>query len=472
MRPSGSACRRRAAGRGRCCPAITASARQDLDEDGWTDLPFYGRVAVRPRLFYESGTGTSLFVTGGFIAENRDGGTLDLATAPDGQPFAESLDTRRGDVGALGRWLRGGQVVTVRGSYARNGQHRVFGDVVERGVRHTAFGEGSISGTHGRHTWVAGGAIQQDRYAPRDVERFDYAFTVPAVFVQDEIRLGPRASLSASARVDVHSEYGTLASPRVSLLVRASDAWTTRVSAGLGSFAPTPFTEETDETGLSRLAPLTGLEAERAGTFSGDLTWTRGPFEVTATAFGSVVSDAVQLVDIVNAAVVGQPPYTVRLANAPDPTRSWGTELIVRYRRGELVTMATHAWTRSTEFDFDTGDRRNVPLTPRHTGSFNVMWEGEAWGRAGVEAYYTGRQALADNPYRTTSRKYVLFGGLFERRVGRARFFVNVENLADIRQTKYDPLIRPVRLPDGRWTVDAWAPLDGRVWNGGVRLSL
>ena len=330
----------------------------------------------------------------------------------------------------------------------------------------------SISGTHGRHTWVAGGAIQQDRYAPRDVERFDYAFTVPAVFVQDEIRLGPRASLSASARVDVHSEYGTLASPRVSLLVRASDAWTTRVSAGLGSFAPTPFTEETDETGLSRLAPLAGLEAERAGTFSGDLTWTRGPFEVTATAFGLVVSDAVQLADIVNAAVVGQPPYTVQLANAPDPTRSWGTELIVRYRRGELVTMATHAWTRSTEFDFDTGDRRNVPLTPRHTGSFNVMWEGEAWGRAGVEAYYTGRQALADNPYRTTSRKYVLFGGLFERRVGRARFFVNVENLADIRQTKYDPLIRPVRLPDGRWTVDAWAPLDGRVWNGGVRLSL
>ena len=47
----------------------------------------------------------------------------------------------------------------------------------------------------------------------------------------------------------------------------------------------------------------------------------------------------------------------------------------------------------------------------------------------------------------------------------------NVENLADIRQTKYDSLIRPVRLADGRWTVEAWAPLDGRVWNGGVRIG-
>ena len=27
------------------------------------------------------------------------------------------------------------------------------------------------------------------------------------------------------------------------------------------------------------------------------------------------------------------------------------------------------------------------------------------------------------------------------------------------------------RLPDGRWTVSAWAPLDGRVFNGGVRLA-
>jgi hypothetical protein len=24
---------------------------------------------------------------------------------------------------------------------------------------------------------------------------------------------------------------------------------------------------------------------------------------------------------------------------------------------------------------------------------------------------------------------------------------------------------------DGRWTVDAWAPLDGRVVNGGVRVQ-
>ena len=29
----------------------------------------------------------------------------------------------------------------------------------------------------------------------------------------------------------------------------------------------------------------------------------------------------------------------------------------------------------------------------------------------------------------------------------------------------------PAARRDGRWTVDAWAPLDGRVINGGLRVA-
>jgi outer membrane receptor for ferrienterochelin and colicins len=88
-----------------------------------------------------------------------------------------------------------------------------------------------------------------------------------------------------------------------------------------------------------------------------------------------------------------------------------------------------------------------------------------------VEAYFTGTQRLEDNPYRSQSENYVLFGGLVERRFGRVRVFVNAENLGGVRPTRIDPLVRPVQAADGRWTVDAWAPLDGRVINGGVRIA-
>jgi iron complex outermembrane receptor protein len=59
---------------------------------------------------------------------------------------------------------------------------------------------------------------------------------------------------------------------------------------------------------------------------------------------------------------------------------------------------------------------------------------------------------------------------LAHRRFGGVLVFVNGENLAGVKQNDWDPLLRPSRGVDGRWTVDAWAPLDGRVVNGGVRI--
>jgi outer membrane receptor protein involved in Fe transport len=35
---------------------------------------------------------------------------------------------------------------------------------------------------------------------------------------------------------------------------------------------------------------------------------------------------------------------------------------------------------------------------------------------------------------------------------------------------RYDPLLLPQRLLDGRWTVDVWAPTVGFILNAGLRL--
>jgi iron complex outermembrane receptor protein len=109
-------------------------------------------------------------------------------------------------------------------------------------------------------------------------------------------------------------------------------------------------------------------------------------------------------------------------------------------------------------------------LTPRHSAGLVGMWEREDAGRAGLEIYYTGVQRLEENPFRNASEPYVIVGLLAERQLGRYRLFVNGENLTGVRQTRWDALLRPDRAPDGRWTVDAWAPLDGRNINGGLRM--
>ena len=438
--------------------------RSDLDGDGWTDLPKYRRVVARPRLFWDDGRGKSLLLTAGAMGEARRGGTMPGQSAPDGNPFEENLDTRRLDAGALARMASAnGVVLTARGSATSQRHTQTFGEAREHDVHRTLFGEVSATGTAGRHTWVAGAALQHEQYRATDLPRFDYTHTVPGLFVQDEVAAGKKLTLSGSARLDHHNEFGAFVSPRLSLLLRPSAPWTIRVSGGRGYVAPTPFTEESEATGLSRIAPLGSLEAERANSISADLTWARAPFEVTATLFDSRVDRALA------ARETGRSDFPVAIVNVPGPTRTRGTEFIARRHVDEFDLILTHMFLWTTEPDPDRPGRRETPLNPRHSATFDLLREiGPA--RIGFEVFYTGRQSLEDNPYRGRGFPHVLFGGLIDLAVGRSRVFVNVENLGDIRQSREDPLVRPIRAVDGRWTVDAWAPLEGRTLNAGIRL--
>jgi outer membrane receptor for ferrienterochelin and colicins len=437
--------------------------RSDLDNEGWTDLPMYRRVVARPRMFWDDGSGRSALVALGGMVEERRGGTMPGRLAPDGRPFAEDLDTKRFDAGAVTRMpVAGGRVLAVRGSATTQHHTHTFGEITESDAHRTFFGEVSLAGARGRHAWIAGGAFQRETYASQRAPRFDYAHVVPGVFAQDEFKVAPAVTIAASGRVDVHSEFGTFVSPRLSALLRPTAAWAIRIGAGRGYVAPTPFTEETETTGLVRVAALGDLEAERADNVSADLTWRRAPFEITTTLFQSRIRGALTLRE------TGLSEFPVAVVNVDGLTRTRGTEFIARYHAEGTDVIVTHMFVWSSEPD-PVGQRREVPLNPRHTASFDLLKEiGPA--RIGFEVFYTGRQAIEGNPFRDRGFPYVLYGGLIDWGIGTSRLFVNVENLGNVRQTREHPLVRPTRGIDGRWTVDGWAPLDGRTINGGIRI--
>jgi iron complex outermembrane receptor protein len=399
----------------------------------------------------------------GAMAENRAGGTINEATVADGTSFPEELTTRRLDVGGAGSFVVGSRLVSIRGSAMTQGHRHTFGPVVERDRHHTMFGEASIGGASGDHTWAFGAALQSDFYRSTDVPRFDYSYVVPALFAQDDLVLNTTLTVSGSTRIDFHNEYGASFNPRVSALLRLPQNLTMRLSTGTGVFAPTPFTEETEAVGLSDVAALSDLKIERGWSGSMDVGWSGDTVELNGSLFGSIIRNPIIL----------RPPTAVvdplQIVNAQAPTRTIGSEFLARLRRGDFGLTLTHTFIHSTESPGN--ERREVPLTPRHAAGMVAMWEQEGQGRLGVEVFYTGRQQLEENPFRDVSPAYWIVGVLAERRFGPARLFINFENLTNARQTRYDPLVRPQRHSDGRWTVDAWAPLEGRVLNGGIRLS-
>lgn len=457
----------------------------DIDGDSWADMPGYQRGVVRPRLFYHDEQGRSLFATLGVTAEDRAGGTLAGRTGPDGRSFREGLRTRRGDVGLSGRMLlRGRDVLSVRSSVTEQRHAHQFGSIDENDTHRTAFAEVSIAAARGPLTWVGGAAFQSERYHNTDVPDFAYDYRVPASFVQADFDATPWLVLSASGRVDWHSRHGTLVSPRASMLLRRGEqgalaGWTARASAGGGTFAPTPFTEETEATGLTPLRPLATLAVERAvgGSLDvgGPVETGLGRLEVNGSVFGSRLASAVVAREFAGTTADGI--RRLELVNAPEATRTWGAELLLRLLSEPFRVTVTYAFTAATEWDEASGGgaRRDVPLIPRHAVGVVASLEKENAHRIGLELYYTGHQALKDNPYRNESPSYLVFGLLAERilstPLGRVRAFVNAENLLDVRQTRVDPLLLPMPGMGGRRTTDVWSLLEGRTLNAGVRLG-
>ena len=433
--------------------------RVDVDDDGWADLPKYARAVVRPRLFWDNHAGRTFFVTAGGTWEDRTGGSMPGATlAPAGGPYVEALDTRRTDVGAAFQALTASGVLwSARGSWTSQRQDHQYGEITERDDHQTGFAEVTARRTVGRQTLVGGAAIERDGFQPIDVQRFAYTFTVPGVFVQDDIDVAHWLAISASGRLDQHNEFGTFLSPRLSGLLRHG-AWSSRLSYGTGFFAPTALTEETEAAGLSRLTVIQPLRPERGTSASLDVTRAVGPLSTTLTLFHSVIKDPVDV----------ERTERYLLTNLAAPTTNEGLEALAVWKTEDFSFVANYAYVRSLETT-DEG-RVEVPLTPRHSVGLDGAWE---WNdtRLGVEWFYTGVQRLEANPYRAESRPYSVFGVLASHRVGRALLFINGENLTDVRQTKWESLLRPVRGVDGRWTVDAWAPLDGRNINAGMRLA-
>lgn len=457
---------------------LNRQSMQDIDHDGWADMSHYERANIRPRLHWQNDDGAELMTTIGAMYEDRSGGTIKGGLVATGDPlgtsFVEALKSNRFDVGLNGRWpLTKSLSLLLRGSAMRREQRQTFGLDSAKTRSNTQFAESAIAGVYGNHSWIVGAALQRDDYRNEQLPQFDFAHTVPGLFIQDEHEVNTALTVSLSARYDDHDEFGSFVSPRLAALWRPGgpdSAWRTRFSLGSGFFAPTVLTEETEATGLFRILLPTGLKAEKSKGGSLDIgrTWSIGEASLDSNVsfFASRIDNSVGLVQVSSA-----PPRFIH-SNAIEPTKTEGGELSLRWRLEPFVVNLGYAFVDSSEVGAGENVRRTVPLNPKHSISFTAMWEKHGVGRAGFEAYYTGRQTLEDNPYRTESPSFVTLGFMMEHHFGPARVFLNAENFTDRRLTRTHPLVLPARADDGRWTTDTWGALDGRVFNLGVRWEL
>ena len=446
---------------------LTGSAhyqsRRDFDGDGWAELPGFERFTARPRWHWGDSDHDN-FATLGVSGENRNGGTTGNNTLPGAAPFDASLDTRHVDAGWTSSITReDGDVVGVKLSGTWTQHEQVYGGPEIDDAATNLFAETTYQGKFGDHDWTLGAAFQYDDLSVPDVRGVGHLYTTPAIFAQDEYSPKQWFALSASVRVDAHSEFGTIVSPRISALFRFDPDVSLRASVGTGFAPATPLVDEVEEVGFGRLDPLQGVRDERASSASLDFHWYARPFDINLSAFGS---DLRHPLDV----EASSQPDRIRIVNDDGEFRVRGAEMLVGCVIGDAHLLASATWLDATE-ESTSRNRQRAELIPEFAGEVAAIFEFEGRGRAGFEISYTGPQAVHDDPYRMRTPSLLEVNALAEITFGKIAVFANAFNLTDEKQSDSDPVLWPAGTAGlgGNPVTPAWASMVGRYFSVGLR---
>lgn len=141
-----------------------------------------------------------------------------------------------------------------------------------------------------------------------------------------------------------------------------------------------------------------------------------------------------------------------------------GVELNLTFNVGEFRYLFGYTYVDARQ-ETESGSI-GLALVSRHRVNQVLMWEREDNFRVGFEAYYYSKQHREND---TPGRGYWFFGLMMEKKLNEpVTAFLNFENFTDSRQTRYEEInLGDLENPIFR---DIYAPLDGFVINGGIRV--
>ena len=434
-------------------------------------IPKFDRYVFNPKLFVYFSERTRLNIGVNLGWENRIGGDMQYLRGHGdtvhsyfeqnkSQRFSTqlSLEHRFGEQSSL----------IVKNSVGSFDRTITIPGYVFDGRQWSSYSEVSISTRGRRMDWVAGMNLYTDGFREHRTDSFpkrDYQQNTLGAFVQHTWTANKWLQTEAGIRGDYVVDYGWAVLPRVSALFKWSPAWTSRIGGGMGYKTPTIFTEETERIQYQGVLPVSpgSNRLERSYGVNADVnyrtSWQDGQWSLSVNQlfFYTRIQDPLVLDTLAG------PVY--RLLNSTGYLQSKGFETNVKLGYGDFKLYLGYTFT-DAHLD-ELGVIRENPLTVRHRMNNVLVYEKEEKLKLGLEGYYYSTEPLNDG---TSGKAFWTFGFMAEKMWKRWSVFINFENLTDTRQTRFDTIYTgTVSQPVFR---DIYAPLDGRVVNGGVKVKL
>jgi iron complex outermembrane receptor protein len=432
---------------------------------GLTAIPKFVRHTVNPRLFlYGEKTTADIGVT--YINEERTGGSMDYIKNGRAGFFETNKTDRIATQLGIAHKLGERSTLRFRNSFNRFDRRLSIPTYTFDALQNSSFSELTWSLKGERTDWVVGTNLLtealDERGASVDPKR-DYRLTTFGLFVQNAWSVSEKLVVETGLRGDRVSGYGFELLPRVSVMYRVTPSLTTRLGGGFGYKPPTVFTEEAERRQFQGILPIDAANSrnERSKGLNWDINY--------RTSIGDLRVSINQLFFFTRLdhplVLVAAPGGKVQFRNSEGHLDTRGMETNLRLVYGDFKLFVGYTYTDANTVN---GGRSEwLPLTARHRLNNVLMYEVEEKWKLGLEAYHFSPQRLNDG---TTGRSYWITGFMAERLFERWSLFINFENFTDTRQSKFGPIYSgPVDNPVFQ---DIYAPVEGFVLNGGIKLRL
>jgi iron complex outermembrane receptor protein len=340
-------------------------------------------------------------------------------------------------------------------------------DYLFSGEQFSTFSEAVYKLSANSGDWILGLNLLTERFNDRSNINNKKSFTDLTVgsFVQNRYDFSKIYSLEMGLRLDYNKDYGIFPLPRINLLMKITPYLSSRIGGGFGYKIPSIFTEKSDELAFRNILPIDKdiIKAEKSYGLNFDINYTTILFNEIVFSFNNLffytrISDPlfIEYNQTNNF-------YEFKTFNGYNDTKGIETNLKLSLDHYKLFM----GYTFTDVNTHSKGSSSNFPLTPKHKLGIVLIYEVHDDMRIGLEAYYTGKQTLSSGASVTD---FWINGLMIEKRFSNFSLFLNFENFLDTRQSKYGAMF--TGSPENPNFVEIYAPTDGRIINGGIKINL
>jgi len=448
--------------------AINSQQPYDPDGDDFTNLADTKTYSLNPKLFYYPSDKTTMwFGLNGTLDERAGGDVTAIENTPSGvhQFLETSKSGRVNSQLVLDHTLNKNQTIQFKNSISYFDLDQRSGSADFNADQWDSFTELTLSNNRNNASIIYGGNYYTSR-----LDVFEEGASVNeqstntfGVFINGTFDLSEKVILEGGLRVDaVNKDWGQFVLPRVSLLYKPTNTFSTRIGGGLGYKVPDRFIEGAERYNyqLSQILDGRYLKAERALGVNWDINIKGAIGDQVAVSwnqlfYATTINDALLLfTSLLDDGFVFE--------NAKGAVTSLGSETNVKFTYGDFRLFLQYAYIDS-KLNY-LPDNPQKPLTPKHNAGGVLMYENDKW-RIGFETYYTGKQVLSNQ---TKTDPYVLMGFMLQKHFKWGSPYINFENFTDRRQGRFSPeVVPPHETPVFQ---ELYAPTDGFIFSVGVMI--